>query len=225
MWKKYYNYEVSNEGQIRNKVTKQILKGNIKKTGYLEYCLYIENEKKYLLGHRLVAKLFLDNPNNYSQVNHIDGNKLNNNVNNLEWINSKGNNQHAWDNNLNKPHILRPVKQYNLKHEFLKIFNSISEAQKATGATKIREVANGNRKTSGGYIWEWVEDFQPEDRGKAKKVAMLDDNFKILKIFDSVSEAARQTGANRKGISAVCLGKQKKCFNFYWKFFNEDIVH
>lgn len=111
-----------------------------------------------------MAKLFLDNPNNYSQVNHIDGNKLNNNVNNLEWINSKGNNQHAWDNNLNKPHILRPVKQYNLKHEF-------------------------------------------------------------LKIFDSVSEAARQTGANRKGISAVCLGKQKKCFNFYWKFFNEDIVH
>ena len=53
---------------------------------------------------------------------------------------------------------------------------------------------------------------------------MLDDNFNILNIYDSVSEAARQTGANRKGISAVCLGKQKTCFNHYWKFIEDEIV-
>lgn len=224
MWKKFYNYEISDLGQVRNIKTKYILKGNKKKTGYLEYCLYINGEKKTYLGHILVAKLFLPNPFNYDQVNHKDGNKKNNSVNNLEWTTSSGNNSHAWQNNLNTPHILRPVEQYNLMGEYIQTFPSIASAVNTTGASKIREVANGNRKSSGGYIWKWVENFIPEDRGKAKKVAMLDDKQNILQIFNSVSEAAKQTGANRKGISAVCLGKQKKCFNCYWKFINDDIV-
>lgn len=224
MWKQFYNYEISDLGEIRNIKTKQILKGNKKKTGYLEYCLYINGDKKTFLGHILVAKMFLENPFNYKQVNHKDGDKTNNAVNNLEWVTSSENNLHAWKNGLNTPHILRPVKQYTLNGEYLQTFPSITEAVKATGAVKIRDVANGKRKTSGGYIWKWVEDFIPEDRGKAKKVAMLDNKENILQIFDSISEAARQTGASRKGISAVCLGKQKKCFNYFWKFINDDIV-
>lgn len=224
MWKQFYNYEVSNLGEIRNLKTKRVLKGNLKKTGYLEYCLYINKEKKYYLGHILVAKLFLENPMEYNQVNHKDGNKLNNNVNNLEWVTSSENNLHAWSNNLNSAHILRPVKQYTLNNKYIQTFPSIISAVKATGASKIREVANGKRKSSGGYIWKWVEDFIPEDRGKAKKVAMLDENQNIIQTFNSVSEASRKTGANRKGISAVCLGKQKKCFNYFWKFINDDIV-
>lgn len=224
MWKQFYNYEISDTGEIRNAKTGQILKGNQKRNGYLEYCLYINGEKKYYLGHILVAKLYLENPLNREQVNHKDGNKTNNVVDNLEWVTSSENNLHAWTHNLNTPHVLRAVKQYNLKGEYLQTFPSIAAATKVTGASKIREVANGNRNTSGGYIWKWVEDFVPEDRGRAKKVAMLDDDLNILQIFISVSEAARQTGANRKGISAVCLGKQKKCFNYYWKFIDDDMV-
>lgn len=230
MWKKIIidneitKYSVSKLGQIRNDQTNYILSGTIKKNGYVEYCLYLSNKEKYVLGHILVAQAFLNNPMNYPEVNHLDGNKENNNVDNLEWSSYSGNNQHAWTNNLNKPHILRPVEQYDMHNNYIKTFNSIAEAVKSTGATKIREVANGNRKSSGGYIWKWVEEFIPEDRGKAKKVAQLDDEENIIAIFNSVSEASRLTGANRKGISAVCLGQQKKCYNYKWKFLNDDIV-
>lgn len=219
------NYEVSEEGIIRNYTTKQTLKGNLKKEGYLEYNLYdTEGKGIYLLGHRIVANAFLPLKENANQVNHIDGDKTNNNVNNLEWVTRSENNLHAWENNLNHAHVLRAVNQYDLHGNFIKQYESVTDANRATGASKIREVANGNRKSSGGYIWSWVEDFIPEDRGKAKKVAQLNDNKEIIAIFNSVSEAARITGANRKGISAVCLGKQKKCFNYFWQFVNDDIV-
>lgn len=218
------NYEICRDGSVIDIKTNKKIKGNQKKTGYIEYCLYLNGKKYYYLAHRLVASYFIPNPLLLNQVNHIDGNKLNNCVDNLEWADASDNNKHAWDNNLNHAHIKRAVKQYDLNHNFIKMYESITDAVKATGATKIREVANGNRKTAGGYIWEWVEDFIPEDRGKAKKVAQLDDEGNIIAIFDSVSEASRKTGANRQGISATCLGKQKKCFNYYWKFFNDDIV-
>lgn len=227
MWKKYfdYNYEVSELGEVRNYTTKKVLKGTVKRHGYREYCFYDSNKKKnYKLGHIIVAELFIPNPDNLPQVNHKDGNKLNNCADNLEWCTSQENNQHAWNNQLNHPHVLRPVIQYDLNHKFIKQFDSIAEAMKVTGASKIREVTNGERKTSGGYIWEWVENFIPEDTGRAKKVAMINKENQIVKIFNSISEAARETGASRTGISAVCLDKQKTCFNHYWKFINDDIV-
>lgn len=224
MWKNYYNYEVSDSGEVRNSKTKYILKGNVKKTGYVEYCLYIDGKKKTISAHRLIASLFLDNFDANKTINHIDGNKENNSISNLECVTSSENNQHAWNNSLNKPHILRPVLQYDLKHNFIQRFESVSEAKKATGASKIREVANGDRNQSGGYIWKWAEDFIPEDRGKSKKVALLNDEGEIIQIFDSVSQAARETNSDRHGITAVCVGKQKKYNNYYWKFINDDMI-
>ena len=231
MWKQILikniltNYEISNEGIVRNFQTKQILKPLLKKNGYVEYCLYLNQEPIYMLAHRLVAESFLENlDENRKYVNHIDGNKQNNNVNNLEWVTAEENNLHAWKNDLNHAHVLRAVNQYDMQGNFLKTYESLAEAKRATGAAKIRDVANGDRRSSGGFIWTWVEDFVPEDRGRKKQVAQLDENDNIIQIFESVSEAARQTGANRKGISAVCLGKQKKCFNYKWKYLNDDIV-
>lgn len=219
------NYVICDNGKVINTLTGQELNGSQKSNGYIEYCLYLNGVQYYKLAHRLVAEYFIPNPNNFDQVNHKDGNKINNNILNLEWANANTNNAHAWENKLNHVHIKRAVKQYDLNYNLIKIFESIADAKKATGASKIREVANGERKTSGGFIWEWMEEFVPEDRGKAKKVAQLNDNGEILAVFDSVSEASRQTGANRKGISAVCLGKQKKCFNYFWKFIDDEIVH
>lgn len=218
-------YEANKLGQIRNKYTKKILKGNQKSSGYIEYCIYHDEKVFYLLGHRLIAQTFLPNPNNYEVVNHIDGNKSNNTVENLEWIDYSGNNKHAWDNLLNKPHITRPVLQYDLQFNFIKRHESIAEAIKTTGAAKVREVANGERKTSGGYIWRWENDFIPEDRGKKKKVVQLNKNNEIITIFESVSEASRVTGASRTGISAVCKNKQKTCGGYGWKYLEDDIVH
>ena len=90
MWKKYfdYNYEVSELGEVRNYTTKKVLKGTVKRHGYHEYCFYDNNKKKnYKLGHIIVAELFIPNPDNLPQVNHKDGNKLNNCADNL-WFKS-----------------------------------------------------------------------------------------------------------------------------------------
>lgn len=124
-----------------------------------------------------------------------------------------------------KPYFQRPIAQYNLQGEYLKTFSSIVEAMKETGAIKCREVANGERQTSGGYIWKWTEE-QPtiKKTGKPKKVAMIDKEGNLIEVFNSISEASRETGASISGIGAVCLGKQKTCFKHYWKFVEDDIV-
>ena len=78
-------------GQIRNKRTKNILKPQIKNAGYLVYTLYIDRKIYYRQAHILVARQFIPNPDNKPFVNHIDGCRSNNNVNNLEWVTSAEN--------------------------------------------------------------------------------------------------------------------------------------
>lgn len=96
------NYEINQFGQVRNKTTLLILKQKIDRYGYLTIGLCNNKRKIYPTIHRLLALAFIPNPNNYPQVNHIDGNKLNNNLSNLEWISASGNILHALDNDLYK---------------------------------------------------------------------------------------------------------------------------
>lgn len=99
MWHKIenYNYEVSNNGEVRNIKTKQLKKLSSGGTSeYLIVQIYIKDKKrKTFLVHRLVAKYFVENPLKKGYVNHIDGNKLNNNYKNLEWVTAKENMEHA----------------------------------------------------------------------------------------------------------------------------------
>lgn len=97
-------YEVSTLGRIRRikgRSAGKILKGSLNASGgYLIVSLYVNKRYKYLLVHRVVAITFLPNPDNKPQVNHIDGNKLNNALTNLEWATQEENMQHAWKNGL-----------------------------------------------------------------------------------------------------------------------------
>lgn len=98
-------YEVSNLGNIRNSNTKYVLKLKLLKTGYysITASLGSRQSKKTIRVHRAVAETFIANPNNYPVINHIDGNKLNNCVDNLEWCTYADNTRHAWDNGLITP--------------------------------------------------------------------------------------------------------------------------
>jgi hypothetical protein len=96
--KGFEKYEVSNHGQIRNVKTKYVLAQFLGGNGYYKVGLWNHSgEKKRLMTHRLVAVTFCDNKNNKPVINHIDGNKTNNNSYNLEWCTHKENIRHAYD--------------------------------------------------------------------------------------------------------------------------------
>lgn len=98
MWKKYldYNLEANEKGQVRNAKTKKLRKPTIMQNGYKVVGLRFNKQPKVLYVHRIVAELFLENPNDYKCVNHIDNNKLNNSIDNLEWCTYKHNTQMAF---------------------------------------------------------------------------------------------------------------------------------
>lgn len=89
--KEQNNYEVSNKGKIRNKKTKRILKTTISYKGYERFIVYINKKPKCFYIHRVVANNFIENPNNYKEINHKNENKLDNSVNNLEYCDTKYN--------------------------------------------------------------------------------------------------------------------------------------
>jgi len=90
----YQNYSVSTYGDVRNDITKRVLKKGKTTKGYFQVCLSINGIRNVLLVHRLVASAFLKNIEGAKVVNHIDGNKLNNKLSNLEWVSQSRNIKH-----------------------------------------------------------------------------------------------------------------------------------
>lgn len=94
-------YEVSNRGDIR-RIGGGILKPQNETHGYSSVSLSKNGKRISKKVHRLVARAFILNPHGYRVTNHLDGNKKNNAASNLEWTTVAANNQHAWDNGLNR---------------------------------------------------------------------------------------------------------------------------
>jgi len=153
-----YNYEVSNTGNIRNSQTGRVLKPSIR-AQYYGVSLSKNTKSKTYNIHSIVAMMFIDNPNNYKVVNHKDGNKVNNNVENLEWCSYKENTAHALENKLIKLHR-KKVKQLSYDGtQLIKIYDSIRDAEKETGISnkQISKVCRNKMPTSHGFRWEYVE--------------------------------------------------------------------
>lgn len=101
-------FEVSNLGNVRDKITGNLLSGDINNFGYYRVCLWYNSKHKKFFRHRLVAEYFIPNSDeNKRFVNHIDGNKSNNSIYNLEWVTQSENEKHAFQTGLksktNKP--------------------------------------------------------------------------------------------------------------------------
>ena len=159
------NYEINKQGKIRRKETKHILKPAKIKNGYLTVVLSENGKCKTYLLHRLVANNFIKNINEYKEINHKDGNKLNNNVENLEWCTRSHNLLEAYRiglrkqyrNNENKKS--KKVKQIILNTKEEIIWDSISEAARKKGYStgSICRACKGNLKTAYKSKWEYVE--------------------------------------------------------------------
>ena len=100
------NYSVSNLGRVRNDKTNHIIKPDKEEKGYCRLSVKIGGKRKHFPIHRLVAIAFIPNPNNKSQVDHIDNDKNNNRVDNLRWVSNKENSNYRWER------IRKALKKY-----------------------------------------------------------------------------------------------------------------
>lgn len=162
VWKKipdYENYyEVSNLGQIRN------LKGELlKKIDNKGYdVVYLKNKifNRPIQVHRLVALVFIENKDNKPIVNHKDGNKRNNCVDNLEWVTESENRKHAVATGLINPiNARKKINQYDLDNNFIKQWDSVREAVEYLGISRQRfyELFRKNNGIVKKYIWKYEE--------------------------------------------------------------------
>lgn len=177
-------YEINRTGQVRRVETGKILKPGIGKVGYFVVSLWKNNKGKTFTLHRLLGDHFIPNPHHYETINHIDGNKLNNNLSNLEWCSYKMNNQHAWDTGLRKistkmmahaktvsefarrknPYGMNrhPVIQCDQYGNEIKEFPNVELAAKELGMNRrtIDRFVKGRTKTCKGFIFKYKEEKQ-----------------------------------------------------------------
>jgi hypothetical protein len=173
-------YKISNKGRVKSyhksKDGKILSSKNVSSYECITLC---KNGKRfYRKIHRLVGKHFIDNPKNKPEINHIDCNKHNNKVTNLEWVTSRENSLHAYKNN---PDMINGMIDYNKNerpktilqldketNEVISEFNNSKKAEKATGVCyrNILQVANKRefspgrtRKQAGGFKWVFKEEY------------------------------------------------------------------
>lgn len=166
-------YQVSNFGRVRklhivgSNINSRILKQSKSSTGYLHVQLYKNGNSCTKMIHILVATSFLLNPDNKPQVNHKDGNKLNNSVKNLEWVTKSENIKHAYKLGLLRSPMLgrrgsspqaKEIYQCDEKGNIIQKWDSIAEASRALNCQRscILRCLSGSRKTFRKYIWKYV---------------------------------------------------------------------
>lgn len=238
-------YQISNIGRIKSQqrnvphkgmgkfsVPERIRKPGDNGHGYLILPLCKNGAVKSRYVHRLVATAFIPNLERKSTVNHKNGIKADNRVENLEWATQSENSQHGFDNGLivqnkGKDHQgSRSVRQYSLSGVFLKEFASITEAATELGITmpSIGRACVGYFKQAGNYQWRFskhnISRVAPTGKkGNGEKpVIQFSRAGSFIREFESISDAKRITGIGLPGISGVCLGKLKTSGGFIWKF-------
>lgn len=157
------DYEVSNKGKIRSKKKNLILKSRINSAGYEDVKIWdsTRQKHKHLRIHQEVARTFITNPNNKPEVNHIDGNKLNNDASNLEWSTRSENTKHAIKNGLFTPYKLPPYKKEGVRVRIVETgeeFESLSDCARHVKGFKtgISACVHGKKRTHMGYHYEKI---------------------------------------------------------------------
>lgn len=240
-------YEISDTGEVRSvnrilKVTNKkdtLFKGKPikqlpnKSVLYMQVSLWKENKGMNYYVHRLAAEAFIPNPDNLPEVNHIDGNKQNNHVENLEWVSRASNARHAintglriYTNRLTEEEFLECIecvingetytdllKRVPYKLPFISI--KLKQVAKKYGLEdKLAEAVKLNQARVRSQTGKLIA------QTKSKRIAMLDPNTKaVLKEFNSLREAHLFIGKSSTGaISNAANGRQKTAGGYSWKY-------
>jgi len=183
--KEFDNFEVSNTGIVRNKNTKREKGQSVNERGYKRVTFYKNNKNINKYIHRLVAEAFIPNPENKPTVNHEDGNKNNNCVDNLSWATYSEQMQHALkvglikigeespcynkkmsdevrkkmkiSRNKNKSIYNKRINQYDMEGNFIKEWESINDAIRYYNNKAIEFCCVGKRNSASGYKWKFVK--------------------------------------------------------------------
>lgn len=164
-------YMVSNTGKVKSLertvrcdrgyriVPERILKGRKTRVGYLQVQLCKDGKVKKCYVHRLVATVFCENPEGYTEVNHIDENKQNNNSQNLEWCSHSYNNSYNDKGKKIGKKLSKPVFSVDRESGLIMFWESAREAERCTGISKgnITRCCKGKANSAGGHIWFYAD--------------------------------------------------------------------
>lgn len=159
--KDFPGYYISNFGRLYSCKKEKFLSPCDDKHGYLMLHLWKNNKQYVRKIHRLVAESFIENPENLSDVNHKDENKTNNYVENLEWCSRQYNLNYGTRSKRQADSISKAVNMINKETQIiLSTFKSSYDAYRQTGinAGHITQVCKHNRKTAGGFLWEYAQE-------------------------------------------------------------------
>jgi hypothetical protein len=152
-------YTINTNGDVYSVKRNKYLKHFIDKDGYAYVSLSKNCKGKKFKLHRLLAIHFIPNPDNKPEINHIDGNKLNNELSNLEWCTSSENQLHAFRTGLQRTVNKRKVGKYSLDGELLKVYDSLTDTKK--DGFRPPDICScckhlKRHKTHMGFKWEYV---------------------------------------------------------------------
>lgn len=164
-WKEikgFTNYFISINGIVKKVKNgkEKILKHFLNEKGYPSVGLYNNSIQKIRRVHKLLAIAFIPNPLNKPFINHKNGIKADFSIKNLEWCTYNENSIHAHKNGLNSTKMAvnsnkKPIIQKDLNGNFVKRFESMSEAVRQTGINNVKQAALGKQKSAGNYLWEY----------------------------------------------------------------------
>lgn len=221
------NYSINIEGTVTNTNTNITKTAWLGKNGYLHVDLYNGGFSKKIAIHRLLAIHFIPNPDNKRTVNHKDGNKLNNNLSNLEWMTDSQNIKHAYDNDLNHCST-KKISNSAMDEILIRFFNNET-------LTSIVKDYPFSLPTLSTYLEEYTISLGLHEKFLQEKVIQKASRAKSanhvtysvtgtnlldpedIRTFSSLSEAARSLGRSSSGpISNVLSGRQKSAYGFTW---------
>ena len=217
-------------------------------TGYPQVNLWVGDKNKPFSIHRLIAIAFIPNPNNYPCVNHIDEDRSNSVLNNLEWCSYGYNNTYgsARDKRRksliqfykNHPELKMTVKkrgntfrvfQYKKNGDIVKIWDGgLPEIEKALGkAPSVASCVLHKNNSAYGFVWRYEGDpfsYEPKRSGPKRRVSVmqfdLDGNY--IRTFQSINDAADYLGKRTRNsdITNCCKGNYKTAHGFKWRYAN-----